>query len=231
MKTMVRDATMTCGARSAAKRRDLGIIAIIAGSIAITCAIAWARGPGKLGACCLVDEPCQQLTELECMNAHGIWHGEGSDCAAVECEPPGACCIPFGTCVTATIIDCFGPLGGVVWAPNQSCGTFTCPPLGACCFPDESCQITLQSTCTVLLGGEYQGNSVACEDVTCGEGNPADFNNDGVVGPADLGTLLAAWGPCINCPASDCIADIAPEEGDCAVGAADLGQLLSRWGS
>ena len=158
---MVRDATTTCGARRAATRHVIGIIitsASMAIALTITCAIASPRGPGDpLGACCLAGERCQQLTESECINAHGTWQGEATDCAAVECGTLGACCIPFDTCVTTTIIDCFGEIGGVVWAPNQSCATFNCPPLGACCFPDDSCQITLESTCTALLGGRIPG--------------------------------------------------------------------------
>jgi hypothetical protein len=57
---------------------------------------------------------------------------------------------------------------------------------------------------------------------------PADFDLDGQVGPADLAQLLAHWG---QCPAKGpCIGDIAPPGGDGAVGPADLAQLLAHWG-
>jgi hypothetical protein len=49
--------------------------------------------------------------------------------------------------------------------------------------------------------------------------NPSDLNGDGVVGAADLGILLSAWG-------SFGTGDI---DGDGVVGAADLGILLSAW--
>jgi hypothetical protein len=52
---------------------------------------------------------------------------------------------------------------------------------------------------------------------------------DGVVGPADLAALLAAWGACPS--KGDCPADIAPAVGDGAVNAADLAQLLAGWGA
>lgn len=50
----------------------------------------------------------------------------------------------------------------------------------------------------------------------------ADLNSDGIVNGADLGILLAAWGPCKGCQA-----DL---NGDGEVGGADLGQLLAAWG-
>lgn len=50
----------------------------------------------------------------------------------------------------------------------------------------------------------------------------ADFNCDGLVDGADLGTLLGFWGPC---PAP-CPADL---DGDGEVDGADLGVLLGRW--
>jgi len=50
---------------------------------------------------------------------------------------------------------------------------------------------------------------------------PADLNCDGVVDGADLGILLSAWGPCVDCPE-----DL---NGDGVVDGADLGVLLSAW--
>lgn len=51
----------------------------------------------------------------------------------------------------------------------------------------------------------------------------ADLDDDGVVNGADLGLLLAAWGPC---PAGCCTADL---DRDGQVGGADLGLLLASW--
>lgn len=51
---------------------------------------------------------------------------------------------------------------------------------------------------------------------------PADIDGSGEVGPADLATLLGAWGPC-----SSCAADI---NADGLVGADDLAAILSAWG-
>jgi len=48
-----------------------------------------------------------------------------------------------------------------------------------------------------------------------------DLNGDGMVGGADLGLLLGAWGPCRGCPADF--------DGDGDVDGADLGLLLGAW--
>jgi hypothetical protein len=53
----------------------------------------------------------------------------------------------------------------------------------------------------------------------------ADFNEDGLVGFADLLQLLSEWGPCESCPPS-CEWDV---NGDCEVGFADLLFVLSEW--
>jgi len=50
---------------------------------------------------------------------------------------------------------------------------------------------------------------------------PADLNADGVIGGADLGILLGAWGTSEPCP------DLS---GNGTVGGADLGLLLGAWG-
>ncbi len=51
---------------------------------------------------------------------------------------------------------------------------------------------------------------------------PADLNGDGKVDGADLGLMLADWGPC-----DGCLADLSPNS---AVDGADLGLLLAAWG-
>jgi len=52
---------------------------------------------------------------------------------------------------------------------------------------------------------------------------PGDLNGDGIVDGADLGSLLNAWGGCL-----DCVADL---NGDGVVDGADLGVLLNAWGA
>ena len=49
-----------------------------------------------------------------------------------------------------------------------------------------------------------------------------DFNGDGMVDGADVGSMLVAWGPCVGCP------EALTENG--IVGGADIGLLLANWG-
>ena len=51
--------------------------------------------------------------------------------------------------------------------------------------------------------------------------NPADFNRDGQINGADLGTLISKWGPCSGCPE-----DL---NGDDIVNGADLGLFIASW--
>ncbi len=136
-------------------------------------------------------------------------------------DPTGACCIPFDICEVTTIQECFGELGGVIWAPGQDCGTFTCPPLGACCKPDGTCQITGQSFCENTFDGTYQGDGVTCQDVTCTQSCPADLTGDGEVGILDLLVLLTVWGS--DGPLGD-----IDEDGTVAI--LDLLTLVASWG-
>ncbi|MFO0874862.1 MAG: hypothetical protein U0575_12950 [Phycisphaerales bacterium] len=66
----------------------------------------------------------------------------------------------------------------------------------------------------------FMVRGITLEGVT----HAADLDCDGVIGPADLGAMLAAWGPC---PSSDpCPADVTQ---DGVVDGADLAWLLSTW--
>ncbi len=57
---------------------------------------------------------------------------------------------------------------------------------------------------------------------TCTPMSSPDLNDDGAVDASDLAAMLAAWGPCVGCPA-----DL---DGDGVVGPADLSILLAAWG-
>ena len=52
-------------------------------------------------------------------------------------------------------------------------------------------------------------------------GTPGDFNGDGSVDGADLGLLLAVWGPCDGCPED--------MNGDGMVDGGDIGLMLANW--
>ena len=65
--------------------------------------------------------------------------------------------------------------------------------------------------------------------------SPGDLTGDAWVGPADLGELLASWGPCPPPPPDGdlCLADVFPNSlgggGDGEIGAGDLAILLANW--
>ena len=72
-------------------------------------------------------------------------------------------------------------------------------------------------------------NAGPCEPVECVADIAPVGKGDGEVGAADLGELLANWGPCDD--PKNCPADIAPVGvGDDDVGPGDLAELLANWG-
>lgn len=101
--------------------------------------------------------------------------------------------------------------GGSVWSATNS-GEFN---LQLAVTPGDTIDFA-------VFGGYFYGNT-PLEVVI--QGAPLctpDFNGDGMVDGADLGTLLGAWGSC-----SGCVADL---NGDSLVDGADLGALLGAWG-
>ncbi len=71
-------------------------------------------------------------------------------------------------------------------------------------------------TANVDLGG------ITMSGLLVSNGPASDLNGDGQVNGADLGLLLASWGPCSGCPE-----DL---NGDGQVTGADLGLMLADWG-
>ncbi len=98
---------------------------------------------------------------------------------------------------------------------------------GACCFGDGSCLFLTESACDTA-GGSWAGPDTDCadndDDGFADACDPCrwDLDNDGDVGPADLATLLAAWGPNPGSPADF--------NGNDDVGPEDLAKLLAQWG-
>lgn len=92
-------------------------------------------------ACCLPDGTCDDLNELDCMAAGGLYFGpespdqdDGLTCdelagVGIECDPVGACCQPpfgdGGHCVAATAEGC-AEAGGIFHAATL-CTEVTCP--------------------------------------------------------------------------------------------------------
>ncbi len=64
--------------------------------------------------------PCLILTADDCLFYGGVYHGDESTCAAAECIPPGACCLPNGVCGVTTAERC-RIAGGVPRDPGTEC--------------------------------------------------------------------------------------------------------------
>ena len=78
---------------------------------------------------------------------------------------------------------------------------------------------TFASATTSVMGASADSASFSLHFSTSAE--PADLDNDGGIGPDDLGMLLGAWGPC-----EACAADL---DWNGIVDGADLAGLLAGW--
>lgn len=79
--------------------------------------------------------------------------------------PGGACCLPDGSCVTLTAVNCAAQSGtfqgtGVVCAPGL------CPTVGPCCLDAGTCLVDTELDC-LAQSGVYQGDGMTCMDVLC----------------------------------------------------------------
>lgn len=143
------------------------------------------------GACCYLTTAgvwqCVQTTASQCAQyPNGIYWGNGTLCANVQCNPPpprGACCYQIaGTtiwqCIITNQADCLNNYFNGQWqGANTSCTPNPCPQqpvLGACCYRNpppsttHSCIVTTQQDCVNNYpGGIYQGNGTTCATVVC----------------------------------------------------------------
>ena len=177
------------------------------------------------GACCLATGQCVDgVNSTQCTQQGGIYQGNGSSCSTADCpQPTGACCFDTGFCLSLTDGNC-NSAGGAFQGAGVSCIGGICS-LGACCFDSGFCLQLSEADC-LGAGAAFSGLLTQCDPGdTCPSDPgkcPADLNDDGNVGPADLGSLLAAWGTDPGGP---------PDfNDDNTVGPADLGELLATWG-
>jgi len=150
------------------------------------------------------DQACVNLVATQC--AVGFC---GSVCGDTLCEPGESfpeCpeCPPVDNCPSSG--DCCEAHIGL-GCNNESCCQSVCDTDPTCCSTawDQGCVSVAQQVCAV------------CDPKVPPE--PADLDGDNVVGSADLGILLGAWGG----------SGPADLDGDGVVGPADLAILLGAW--
>jgi hypothetical protein len=89
----------------------------------------------------------------------------GDPCVVV---PPGACCLPTGSCVeVGTAAQC-EDFDGVFQGPGSDCDSAPCTAFdGACCLPDGSCDDTLTQAECAIAGGVFHGVGTDCSTSGC----------------------------------------------------------------
>ncbi len=179
------------------------------------------HGLALRGGCCGCS--CRQsgdvcMTELECINAGGVYAGDGTSCGGADCDwccmddvlclayipgggVHGACCLEDGSCIFTPQCNCQSPSGNIqgrYTLPGQSCPSPLCT-VGACVLSDGTCIVKAEFWCCRRRGSTY-----LCDGSICDPCSLADLDGDLIVGVPDLLLLLAQWGPC---PAK-CFGDI-----------------------
>ncbi len=139
-----------------------------------------------VGACCLLDGTCvPDATPESCAAFEGLFQGDGTSCATVECpEPEGWCCTDSGDCFNLTEATC-NAFGGA-WGGGGS----TCDDADAC-NPVDDCE-----------GDLNQDGSVNVDDIlevlsSYGQSNgQGDVDGDGDCDVNDVLAIINSWGDC-----------------------------------
>ena len=90
-----------------------------------------------------------------------------------NCESPGACCLPDGTCAATDAAGC-EKSGGTWNGSGTYCNFVDCPEFGACCWEDYTCTVTLSDECKAA-GGSFRGQDSDCDTTNC---TIAEYNDE-----------------------------------------------------
>ncbi len=120
-----------------------------------------------VGACCLADLSCVQLTSVDCVLQGGAHEGADVACTPLLCDGAvGACCFGDGSCAESTSGSCTAQ-AGIYLGDGTDCVPNKCAqPTGGCCFANGSCQLLTSDGC-VGAGGVYQGDAADCAPTLC----------------------------------------------------------------
>jgi hypothetical protein len=123
---------------------------------------AWGNDCTPIGACCLPEGGCLQMTEEACSwEADGTYQGNDTDCATADCPSPGACCFLDGSCDVMMATKCI-TAGGGFEGNDTDCETTECPVSGA---GDE---------CSSAMIASYGGNEFETYTATPSDNPPDD---------------------------------------------------------
>lgn len=166
--------------------------------------------PGVTGACCYANGNCApDIEQADCEAEFGAtWH-EGLDCAAITCNPRGACC-RMGGCLTLTEQGFCEGINGVYAGPGTNCDDNVCVT-GACCMLTGECSENFGFQCQAL-GGTFGGPGTTCNPNPCPQPEGACcFDQACLPAQTEAGCTGAggAWaGPFTDCgPPNPCAAD------------------------
>ncbi len=114
-------------------------------------------GATPIGACCLADTSCGEVTQPVCSQRDGTFQGNNTLCANVTCPLilTGACCLPDETCVDGVLPAACCDLGGAFLGQNTNCMTGDCNTL-----------LSLDAIHDVSVGTQVQTRQVIITDTT-----------------------------------------------------------------
>ena len=167
----------TMGARTPDERHWRGpVLAALMIAMAMAATLVCVAEPGPLraraglsqptGACCLADRMCADLPESECVTVGGIYQGDGTTCASIECPGTGACCFEDGSCAFVIAEDCV-EFGGEPQGEGTDCDPNPCPAPGACCYDDQQCIVAMEDECYDVYNGYLWIPDEDCEPNPC----------------------------------------------------------------
>ncbi len=195
---------------------DEGCCSYVCSVDAFCCSSAWDTICANEATDLCVPE-CGGPAEQSCY-APGSAACDNPECCNYVCGIDSFCCnvawdaICVDEALANCVLQCGSPLAGpcnashsAPYCSDETCCSAVCAVDGFCCSTmwDSICaneSTTLCSLCSACVG---------------------DLDSSGAVGPADLATLLGAWGTNNAC------ADIS---GNGSVGPEDLASLLGAWG-
>ena len=111
-----------------------------------------------------------------------------------SCTAPGACCLPNGSCMSLSSVDC-GTQGGIFQGEGVACTTSTCTQgQGPCCFITTGGCLTLPAATCVAAGGIAGPDGQSCTGYVCFPTGACCMPNGACIGPVSPGDCANVGG-------------------------------------